>query len=201
VAPRTRWIVVGVAVAVWLLLALSLVFGSSLAAFDLQVTQFLQARRTPWLTRAMLLLSDSHETVRVLAAVALLALWRLHRGDRAAVLSLAVVPLGQLLNVGLKHVFQRARPLVPEPLVHLTTYSFPSGHAVASTLLYGVLCALVLQRVRSRFWRVAAATGAVAMVLLVAFSRVYLGAHYLSDVIAGMAVGIACVAVFLRPVR
>ena len=201
VPTRMRWTVVVGAVAVFLVLALLLTLGSSLAALDLQVTQFLQARRTPWLSRAMLFLSDSHETVRVLAAAALLAMWRFYRGDRPAVVSLAVVPIGQLLNVGLNHVFQRVRPVVPEPLVHLSTYSFPSGHAVASTVLYGVLCALVLQRVRSRFWRVAAVAGALAMVLLVAFSRVYLGAHYLSDVIAGIAVCAACVAVVLRPVK
>lgn len=200
-APRTRWFVVAVAMAVFLALALLLTLGNSLAAFDVQVTQFLHARRTPWLSRAMLLISDGHETVRVLAGVALLAMWRFFRGDRAAVLSLAVVPIGQLVNVGLKQVFERARPVVPEPLVHLSTYSFPSGHAVASTVLYGVLCALALQRVKSRFWRMAAAAAATAMVLLVAFSRVYLGAHYLSDVIAGIAVGVACVAVFLRRVR
>jgi undecaprenyl-diphosphatase len=191
--------VVAVAATVFLVLALLLTFGSSMAALDHQLTQFLAARRTPWLARAMLFVSDLHETVRVLAAAVLIALWRLARRDRAAALSLAVVPLGQLLNVGLKQIFQRVRPVVPEPLVHLSTYSFPSGHAVASTLLYGTVCALVLQRVQSRGWRMAAVMASVAMVLLVSFSRVYLGAHYASDVLAGMAVGAACVALVLRP--
>jgi membrane-associated phospholipid phosphatase len=199
--PRTRWWIISVAMAVFLLLALLLTQGTSLAAFDQQVTQFLQARRTPWLSRAMLFVSDAHETVRILAVTVLLAMWRLVRADRAAAISLAVVPMGQVLNVGLKHLFQRARPVVPEPLVHLATYSFPSGHAVASTLFYGTVCALLLQRVKSRGWRVIAAVGAVLMVLLVTSSRVYLGAHYLSDVIAGIAVGAACVAAVLRPRR
>jgi len=48
--------------------------------------------------------------LHVLAATMLLAMWRLYRADRAAVLSLALVPVAQLLNVGLKHLFQRARP-------------------------------------------------------------------------------------------
>lgn len=196
--PRVRWAVITAALAVFLVLALLLAFGSTLAAFDQQVTQLLHARRTPWLSRAMLFVADAHETVRVLAATVLLASWFLYRGDRAAAGMLAVVPAGQLLNVGLKHLFQRARPVVPEPLVHLATYSFPSGHAVSSTLFYGTLCALVLQRVRSPAWRVAAVAGAVAMVLLVSFSRVYLGAHYLSDVVAGIAVGTACVVAVLR---
>ena len=199
--PRTRWVIISVAAAVFLLLALLLTLGTSLATFDQQVTQFLHGRRTPWLSRAMLLVSDAHETVRILAVTVLLAMWRLYRRDRAAVLSLAVVPAGPLLNVGLKHLFQRVRPVVPEPLVHLATYSFPSGHAVASTLFYGTVCALVFQRVKSPAWRVATAVGAVVMVLLVTSSRVYLGAHYLSDVIAGVAVGAACVAAVLKPAR
>ncbi|MEJ5992669.1 phosphatase PAP2 family protein [Ramlibacter sp. PS3R-8] len=199
--PRIRWTVVGVALSVFLLLSLLLTLGNSLAAFDLQVTQFLHARRTPWLSHAMLFVSDAHETVRILAVTVLVAMWRLYRRDRAAAAALVVVPFGQLLNVGLKHVFQRPRPVVPEPLVHLATYSFPSGHAVASTLFYGMLCALVLQRVRSPAWRAAAAAAAVAMILLVAFSRVYLGAHYLGDVVAGIAVGTACVAGVLKRAR
>ena len=72
---------------------------------------------------------------------------------------------------------------------------------MASTLFYGAVCALVLQRVRSRAWRVATVVAGVAMVLLVAGSRVYLGAHYLGDVLAGIAVGVACVALVLRPAR
>ena len=198
---RARWWILAVALAVFLPLALLLTLGDALAAFDQQVTQFLQAQRTPSLSRFMLFISDAHETVRVLAVTVLIAMWRFWQRDRAAASSLAVVPLAQLLNVGLKHVFQRARPVVPEPLVHLATYSFPSGHAVASTVFYLTLCALVWQRARSRAWRVTAAAGAVGMILLVTASRVYLGAHYLSDVVAGVAVGVAGVAAFLRPAR
>jgi undecaprenyl-diphosphatase len=198
--PRTRWIVVAGALAVFLLLALLVTQGAWLPRLDAQVTQFLLARRTPALSRAMLFVSDSHVTVRMLAAAVLLALWRLYRRVRAGAVTLAVVPLGELLNLGLKRIVQRPRPALPEPLVHLSTYSFPSGHAVASTLFSGAVCALVLQRVQSRGWRIATVAGAAAMVLLVAFSRVYLGAHYLSDVVAGIAVGVACVALVLRPV-
>jgi membrane-associated phospholipid phosphatase len=82
-------------------------------------------------------------------------------------------------------------------LVQLTTFSFPSGHAVASTVFYGAICALVFTRVRSPVLRVLAAVLAVVMVLLVTFGRIYLGAHYLSDVIAGVAVGMLCLALFL----
>jgi membrane-associated phospholipid phosphatase len=106
-----------------------------------------------------------------------------------------------LLNVALKNLFLRPRPLLDDPLVRLATLSFPSGHAVASTVFYGAACALVFALTGSRVLRAAALAGAAAMVLLVTFSRVYLGAHYLSDVVAGVAVGLVCLCLFLPPTR
>jgi undecaprenyl-diphosphatase len=196
---RARWSVACVALAVFVLLVLQLLWNVGLVALDPAITQALFHRRDPLVSRAMLALSNSHSTWVVLGAAVLVGMWRFWRRDRAAAAMLAVVPAGELLNIGLKHVFTRPRPVVPEPLVHLSTYSFPSGHAVATTLLYGVLCALVLQRVRSPGWRAAAVAIAVMMILLVSFSRVYLGAHYASDVLAGIAVGTFCVALVLRP--
>ncbi|WP_395406963.1 phosphatase PAP2 family protein [Pseudoduganella sp. UC29_106] len=78
-----------------------------------------------------------------------------------------------------------------EPLLTLATYSFPSGHTVAATLFYGLLaCYLVM---RGRRWLPVA--GATLMVLLVACSRMYLGVHYLSDVLAAVAEGVAWLAI------
>jgi undecaprenyl-diphosphatase len=79
-----------------------------------------------------------------------------------------------------------------DPLVQLATYSFPSGHAVASTVFWGTLCTLALPHLRSLRARVAATVLAVTMVLLVCFSRVYLGVHYPADEMAGSALGILC---------
>ena len=164
---------------------------------DEAVTAFLAAHRQPWLTLAMLWIADAHETVKLLAVTTLIAMWRIWRRDLTALRLLAVVPAGMLLNVGLKHLFQRPRPALPEPLVHLVTFSYPSGHAAASTVFYGALFALVSTRVRSPALRLLAAVAGALMVVLVCFSRVYLGAHYLSDVIAGVAVGAACLVLFL----
>jgi undecaprenyl-diphosphatase len=85
--------------------------------------------------------------------------------------------------------------------VQLATYSFPSGHAVASTLFYGTVCVLGLEHLRSPLRRGLATAAAVGMVLLVSFSRVYLGVHYPVDVVAGMALGGACLLVVLPPAK
>lgn len=183
---------------VFALMAGQLLLQGPMTRVDLALTHQLAANRLPWLNTAMLLVAEAHRTVPVLAAAALLAAWRAWRRDGRGTRLLLVVPAGMLLNLGLKHLFQRARPLLDEPLVELATYGFPSGHAVASSVFYGAACALVFMHARSLLARGLAAAGAVAMVLLVMVSRVYLGAHYLSDVVAGVAVGTACLLVALR---
>ncbi|MGV3569599.1 MAG: phosphatase PAP2 family protein [Ramlibacter sp.] len=173
------------------LLAWQVVTGGVLVGQDLRLTSWLVSHRQGWLTQAMLAVSELHRTLGVLAATAAVAAWLLWRRRRRDALSLLVVPTGMLLNVGLKNVFQRIRPALDEPLVNLTTFSFPSGHAVASTVFYGALCAIALGHLRAPPRRGLAVAAAMAMVLLVCFSRVYLGAHYLTDVVAGVAVGLA----------
>lgn len=168
---------------------------------DADLTHWLAGRRQPWLTRAMLLVSEAHQTVRLLAVTALVAAWLAIRRDWPLLPRLLVVPAGMLLNAGLKQLFMRPRPQLDDPLVQLATLSYPSGHAVASTVFYGAACALVFARCRGPVARTLAVVAAVAMVLVVMFSRVYLGAHYLSDVVAGAAVGSLCLVLFLaRPI-
>lgn len=165
---------------------------------DLRLANWLHlhAHARAGLTQAMRLVSDTHDTIGTLLMTALFALWLLARRARYWLLSLALcVPGGMLLNVLLKYVFQRTRPQFDDPLVSLLSYSFPSGHTVAATLFYGVLAAylcVMLPRWRTRALVAVAACG---MVALVAFSRIYLGAHYLSDVLAAVAEGCAWLAI------
>jgi undecaprenyl-diphosphatase len=98
-------------------------------------------------------------------------------------LALAVVG-GMLLNDALKLAFHRARPHFDDALDVLGSYSFPSGHTADSTLFYGMLAAYLFARITRRGARMAIVAGAVLAIGTVAFSRVYLGAHYPTDVIA-----------------
>ena len=95
-----------------------------------------------------------------------------------------------LLNLGSKRFFQRDRPSLWESIAPESTFSFPSGHAMGSMTLAAVA---VLLAWRTR-WRWPVALAAVAFVLLVGLSRLYLGVHYPSDVVAGWAAGLAWVA-------
>jgi undecaprenyl-diphosphatase len=102
-----------------------------------------------------------------------------------------------LINVLVKYIVHRPRPYFDNPLLILTTYSFPSGHALASTVLYGLLAAFAVQASKTWRQRVVAVSIALCLIALVCFSRVYLGVHYLTDVLAGVLEGVLWLALCL----
>jgi undecaprenyl-diphosphatase len=100
------------------------------------------------------------------------------------------VPGGMLLNEGIKTLVHRQRPFADGPFVDWSGYSFASGHTIGATLLYGQLLLLALPVLKRRHWRLLSILSAVSLVALVGFSRIALGAHFLTDVLAGVFFGI-----------
>lgn len=169
-----------------------------ITVLDAQLAHWFHARATPGFTRAMLLVTHVNGLAGTSVMALALALWFYRRAYRDWLfLTLVAVPGGLLLNVVLKHVFQRARPRFDDPLVTLETYSFPSGHTAASTVFYGLLACWLVRRLDPGPVRALAVAACVGMVALVALSRMYLGAHYLSDVLAAAAEGCAWLATCL----
>ena len=119
----------------------------------------------------------------------LVLLLALRRRWADLVMLVATVPGGILLGEGMKLLVHRQRPYVVGPLVDWSGYSFPSGHTIGATLLYGMLALMVVSYIRPRRWRIATILLACFTVMMVAFSRVVLGAHYLSDVLGAMTLG------------
>jgi len=125
----------------------------------------------------------------IAAVVALVALWRVRRSDkRGAVMLIAVAGATELLNLLLKEAFQRARPSLFREVATLHSYSFPSGHAMASAAVYGAVAVLIgrADPAHARRYHL----GAAVLVLLIGMSRVYLGVHWFTDVLAGFAAGL-----------
>ena len=96
---------------------------------------------------------------------------------------------GALINLELKRYFARARPDIAEMLRRAHGYSFPSGHAMGSTVVFGALSYLAFRTAVRWRWKTAWLALAATLVLAVALSRVYLGVHCISDVGAGIAAG------------
>ncbi len=153
-------------------------------AFDLAVRTRIHNYASPGLTRVMIAFSFVGGDGLVVAALTALIVFLRFRWLRAA-LWLVVTILGALvLDLSLKYAFHRPRP-VPFFVAVPHTYSFPSGHSLFSFCFYGVLAGLLAGRTRSRVGRVLTWTVAALLVAAIGLSRIYLGVHYPSDVIAG----------------
>ncbi|MDE2299673.1 MAG: phosphatase PAP2 family protein [Burkholderiales bacterium] len=161
-----------------------------LTRVDAVLAQWLQDHAVAPLTALALAVSHAHDAAPVILATALLCTFLAWRRQYAWMLiTMLTVPGGMLLNWGLKLAFQRPRPTVSAYAQALQSYSFPSGHTVAATLFYGLLAVYLVSVARTWTRRVTVVWLALACIVVVAFSRVYLGVHYLSDVLAAMAVG------------
>jgi undecaprenyl-diphosphatase len=109
-----------------------------------------------------------------------------------------------LLNELVKVLVHRHRPFVDGPFVDWSGYSFASGHTIGATLLYGQLLLFVLPALKARQWRILTVCSAALLIALVGFSRIALGAHFLTDVLAGILFGILWLAICLftsKPLR
>ncbi|MEO8353398.1 MAG: phosphatase PAP2 family protein, partial [Chthoniobacteraceae bacterium] len=126
-------------------------------------------------------------------------IWR--RAWYRLLILLLAVPGGGLLNLLLKMAFRRERPLWEHPLLVLHSYSFPSGHTMGATLLYGLATVMGFYWVRTWRGRVCIVAAGSCVVFLVGLSRVALGVHFLSDVLAGAAAGLAWLALCVTSVE
>jgi membrane-associated phospholipid phosphatase len=183
------------AACVFLAIALAIDLSAAVAALDANVEMWLHVRATPLVSNAMAAISflGAPTTLTIVAVAGSLLLLYQRRRAEAATLSTVVLG-GNFLNFCLKHLIQRGRPVFDDPIFSLPTYSFPSGHAMASTVFYGLLAIYASVNARQRYAVYVAIAAAVFMVALVSFSRIYLGLHYLSDVMGGIAEGIAWLA-------
>ena len=178
-----------------MLIAWNVASAGVLAQFDARLSVWLHSHNSPELTTFFLLVSNLHSNFSMTVVTAAIAayLWMKHL--RYWVLMLAVtVAGGGLLNVGLKILFARARPHLDNPILVLHTFSFPSGHTMLATVFYGTLCVLTFTRRRDWKIRVVSMLLALVMIALVGFSRMYLGVHYLSDVLGAIMEGMAWLA-------
>lgn len=190
--PRTLALC-GISLVAFGLLAWQLTFDLSLAAtVDPRITAWLAERRTHAVTVLMQAVSAVHSTIGIDVMLGLMASYVALKGKRwrEALWLVAAVQSSMLLNVCMKFAFARQRPAFDEPLVQLSTFSFPSGHALASTVLWGCVWLLMPTRIGKG---IAGAIFAI-VVVVVCVSRVYLGAHYFTDVVAGLLEGLFCVA-------
>lgn len=200
-SPRSRF-TLHLAIGLVVIFGASLAFGEiawrtaadqPLTLLDHQVTDWFHKHATRPLTILALFVSFLG-SVRFLTVATLLACWALWRRELwNGLLVLVCAMAGEsALNIALKHAFHRQRPVLENPLVTLTSYGFPSGHTMGATVFYG-LSALILVGIAQR-WRAQTLAAAASIIVAIGLSRIYLGAHYTSDVLGAFAAGAAWLA-------
>lgn len=189
---------VATAGAIWLGVCLILLFGlANLAeevleretfAFDEIILLWVSQFTTPVLNQAMLTVTrlGDPQVVVPLTCIGFVWLWWKRRWRIAAIFAITCIG-GAVLSTGLKLFFQKPRPQLWEPLITETSHSFPSGHALGSMVLYGFSAYLLAQRFKPQKWVIYGI--AVLLIGSIGFSRIYLGVHWPTDVLAGYSIG------------
>ena len=147
-----------------------------------------QHARHPWLDQVMITITELGDQLVVIAVAVAVAAWLAwQRTWRTLIFWLVAVAGGSIINTAIKVEMHRARP-GDMHYAGWSSFSFPSGHSTTNTVLYGFL-AIIIMRLVKPAWRLAVAAGVVVLVAAIAVSRLYVGAHWLSDVIGGLTFG------------
>jgi len=165
--------------------------------WDTRVSLAIHEHASPALDEVMRTISALGASPHIIFVIVLVAIWALYRRfERAAFVAVATFVIVNTANLILKVAFARERPVLFWGAEMHVDYSFPSGHAMVSAAIYGVLAAIaVVLCPRGRAWIIA---GAALLVLAIGFTRVYLGAHWPTDVIAGFGAGVPFIVVGAR---
>jgi undecaprenyl-diphosphatase len=179
------------------LLSLAMVFGAitalvangSATGADMALLNFVYSIRSAPLNGVMFSATFLGSTPFIaMAAIIIVVILRLKKSGRFSNLFWITLTASAAIDNLLKYLIRRDRPNV-SPLDSGTTYSFPSGHAMNSLVFYGLIAYFIHQRIKNKNVLAVTDVAGVVLVLSIGFSRVYLGAHYPTDVLAGFAGG------------
>ncbi|AOH56253.1 phosphoesterase PA-phosphatase [Peribacillus muralis] len=158
--------------------------------FDSEVISVVQGWESPILTGIMKFFTyiGSTGSIIILSLFILIFLYKVLKHRLELVLFIAVMAGSPLLNAVVKLCFQRTRPDLHR-LIEIGGYSFPSGHAMNAMSLYGILTFLLWRHIKVKWGRMLLIVMSTLMILTIGISRIYLGVHYPSDIIAGYLAG------------
>jgi undecaprenyl-diphosphatase len=165
---------------------------------DLRVINLVQVFRSPTFNNLMLLFTDLGKVQIVAVGVAAVAFsfFLLKRWHALIILILSVVGGEAIVGI-LKHVIHRPRPPLVHALAPENSYSFPSGHAFVAFSFYGLLTYFAFRAIKNRLLRMLIILVGILLIFGIGFSRIYLGVHWPSDVLAGYALGAAWLAALI----
>ncbi|MDA1675475.1 phosphatase PAP2 family protein [Bacillus cereus group sp. TH152-1LC] len=163
-----------------------LVINQKTATFDSKVIAFIQGLESPFLTTIMKFFTTigSTKTVAILCLIIMCVLYKVLKQRSECLLFITAILGTNVLFISLKFLIQRERPSLHR-LIEETGYSFPSGHSTIAFALYATVLFLLWRHVRVQWKRVILTVLVSMMIISIGISRIYVGVHYPSDVLAG----------------
>ncbi len=192
------YLVIFVLLSLFVLIAVSVITRSIITVYDQEIIVNVHEHLIAWLTPMVMAITSigNAGSAWIISILIAIVIFCLGKKKESYFVVFSTAGAATLMNL-IKAYVHRPRPELLNPLFIEPGFSFPSGHALVSTCLYGSLAILIWKQKWPLKLRVALCTIIAIMILLVGLSRVYLGVHYPSDVLAGFILGLAWLGICL----
>ena len=188
----SKWIVCGIGILIFATMVVMLLT-NNVTSLDNSIYNIIISSKSDVMTMFMTIITMMCNTEFIIVATLLLVL--LIKNKKIGGMIASNVVLCSVINTIIKHIFLRPRP-VGIKLIEQGGYSFPSGHSMMAVAFYGLLIYIIWNTKWRNVWKIFTTTLLVILILLIGISRIYVGVHFASDVIAGFSLSLAYLILF-----
>ena len=193
-----RWIIISVCMTIFLILAISIIKAESIIIDDIGYNLISKYLISDFMTPIVKIVTQLASPIFLVILTILLMVFIKNNNIRKYICVNLIV--STILNFGIKNIVRRTRPKGFR-IIEESGYSFPSGHSMVSMAFYGLLIYLIYKKVDNKYLKNCLIFLLSIIILLIGLSRIYLGVHYTSDVLAGFLLGISYLIVFVSVIN
>lgn len=190
----SKWIVCGIGILIFATIVVMLLT-NNVTSLDNSIYNIIISSKSDVMTMFMTIITMMCNTEFIIVATLLLVLFIKNKKMGGMIASNVV--LCSVINTIIKHIFLRPRP-VGIKLIEQGGYSFPSGHSMMAVAFYGLLIYIIWNTKWRNVWKIFTTTLLVILILLIGISRIYVGVHFASDVIAGLSISLSYLIIFIE---
>lgn len=190
----SKWVVCGIGILIFATIVVMLLT-NNVTSLDNSIYNIIISSKSDVMTMFMTVITMMCNTEFIIVATLLLVL--LIKNKKIGGMIASNVVLCSVINTIIKHIFLRPRP-VGIKLIEQGGYSFPSGHSMMAVAFYGLLIYIIWNTKWKNVWKIFTTTLLVILILLIGISRIYVGVHFASDVIAGLSISLSYLIIFIE---
>ena len=190
----SKWIVCGIGILIFATIVVMLLT-NNVTSLDNSIYNIIISSKSDAMTMFMTIITMMCNTEFIIVATLLLVL--LIKNKKMGGMIASNVVLCSVINTIIKHIFLRPRP-VGIKLIEQGGYSFPSGHSMMAVAFYGLLIYIIWNTKWRNVWKIFTTTLLIILILLIGISRIYVGVHFASDVIAGLSISLSYLIIFIE---